>query len=176
MTAWFPWGSTWSSGGTYYDYGDNVTYEGDNVYVDGQQVATAEEYAEQAMELADTGAQAIDEAVQQEADVEWMSLGVFAFVDEEEGEPTLFFQLAVSKNGMISGTYYNATTDETRPLQGSVDKETQRAAWTVGDKKSTVVETGLYNLTQDETPVLVHFGDQQTQTWLMVRLEEPAAE
>lgn len=105
-----------------------------------------------------------------------MPLGVFALVHEEEGESDLFFQLAISKDGTISGTYHNTTTDETRPVQGSVDKQTQRAAWTVGDKKNTVVETGIYNLTQEETPVLIHFGDQQTQTWLMVRLEEPATE
>ena len=57
-----------------------------------------------------------------------------------------------------------------------MEQQTQGAAWTVGDKKSTVVETGIYNLTQDETPVLVHFGNQQTQTWLMVRVEEPESE
>ena len=175
MTTWFPWGNTWGSS-TYYDYGSNVIYEGDNVYVDGEQVATAEEYAEQAIELADTGAQAIEEAVAQDADIEWMPLGVFALAHEDEGEANLFFQLAVSKDGTISGTYYNATTEETQSVQGSVDKESQRAAWTVGDNKNTVLETGIYNLTQDETSVLIHFGDQKAQTWLMVRLEEPSEE
>jgi len=39
-----------------------------------------------------------------------------------------------------------------------------------------VLETGLYNLTQPQTPVLMHFGILQTQTWFLVRLEQPAKE
>ena len=35
------------------------------------------------------------------------------------------------------------------------------------------METGISGLTEDETPVLVHFADDQTQQWLLVRLEEP---
>jgi hypothetical protein len=38
------------------------------------------------------------------------------------------------------------------------------------------METGLSNLTQDTAPALIHFDDGQTQQWLMVRLEEPAAQ
>ncbi len=33
------------------------------------------------------------------------------------------------------------------------------------------METGLDNLTRDEAPVLVHFGTERTQTWLMVRVK-----
>ena len=32
-----------------------------------------------------------------------------------------------------------------------------------------------YNLTLPEAQVLVHFGPLQSQTWLMVRMPEPAA-
>jgi hypothetical protein len=85
----------------------------------------------------------------------------------------MYFQLAVDKQGTIAGTYYNTSTDKSLPVQGSVDKKTQRAAWTVGDKKTTVVETGVYNLTQDEAPAVIHFGNQRQQTWLLVRLEDP---
>ncbi len=35
-----------------------------------------------------------------------------------------------------------------------------------------VMETGIYNLTQDQAEVLVHFGPEQTQTVLLVRLDE----
>lgn len=38
------------------------------------------------------------------------------------------------------------------------------------------IETGIYNLTKDETTALVHFGAEQTQEWLMVRLEKPEAD
>ena len=49
------------------------------------------------------------------------------------------------------------------------------AAWTVGDNKNTVFETGLVNLTKDQAPVLVHYGKDRTQQWLLVRVEQPAA-
>src|SRR5262249_11417072 len=83
------------------------------------------------------------------------------------------FQLAVNQQGLIRGNYYDALMDSTQPVSGSVDKKTQRAAWAIGDKKSTVFETGFYNLTQDQTPVLVHFGKDRTQQWLLVRLKKP---
>ena len=84
-------------------------------------------------------------------------------------------QLAVSKEGVISGTYYNSDTDIARPVKGTVDKKTQRAAWTFADGKDTniVMEAGINNLTQDQTEALVHFGKDITQQWLMVRLQEP---
>jgi hypothetical protein len=55
------------------------------------------------------------------------------------------------------------------------DKASQRAAWTMADKTRPIMETGIINLTQDTSPALIHFADVQTQQWLMVRLEEPAA-
>ena len=33
----------------------------------------------------------------------------------------------------------------------------------------------LVHLTQPEAPVLVHFGADKTQQWLLVRVEQPAA-
>jgi hypothetical protein len=60
-------------------------------------------------------------------------------------------------------------------LKGKVDKKTQRAVWTFGDGKNTdiIMETGLFNLTQDQTEALVHFGNEKTQQWLLVRLDQP---
>jgi len=88
----------------------------------------------------------------------------------------MMMQMAVNKQGNIAGMYYNTSDDVSLPIQGAVDRTTQRAAWTVGDKKNTVLETGIYNLTKEETPVLVHFGDQKTQNWLMVRLDKPESD
>jgi hypothetical protein len=53
-----------------------------------------------------------------------------------------------------------------------VDKKTQRAAWTIGDNKDNVMKTGIYNLTRDETPMLVHFGKDKTEQWLLVRMDQ----
>jgi hypothetical protein len=90
----------------------------------------------------------------------------------------MIVQLAVSKEGIIAGTFYNGTTDEGRPIEGMVDQESQRAAWKLADgtNPEVVMETGIYNLTQEETSALVHFGPEKTQTWLMVRLPEAQGE
>jgi hypothetical protein len=61
-------------------------------------------------------------------------------------------------------------------VQGQVDKQTQRVAFSIGDKSHTVIETGIYNLTQPQTQVLVHFGPDKTETYLLVRLDKPAGE
>ncbi len=109
-------------------------------------------------------------------DIEWMSLGVFALAQEEQEDPTMFLQLAVSKDGVIGGTYQNTDTDSVENVEGMVDKGSQRAVWTIGDNKNTVLETGIYNLTEEETAVLVHFGPEKTEQWLLVRMEEPEEE
>jgi hypothetical protein len=64
-------------------------------------------------------------------------------------------------------------TDQAHTLQGQVDKDTQRLAFRIGESEDIVVESGLYNLTQDDTPVLVHFGPDQVENWLLVRLAQP---
>ena len=153
----------------YYDYGSNVVYEGDTVYVNGESVGTQEQYAQQAITIADTGKQA--EASKEE---EWLPLGVFAMVQGERTDSNDLFQLAVNKAGTIRGNFYNALTDTTLPVYGSVDKKTQRAAWTVGDRKEPIYEAGFANLTKSETTMLVHFGKDRTQQWTLIRVEQPA--
>jgi hypothetical protein len=170
-------GATWGTVSTYcsypaepviYDYGSTVVYEDNRVYYDGEPVATAEEYATQATEIATVGAKA---AVTEKE--EWVSLGVFGMVQGDEKEANKIFQLAINKEGIIRGTYYDALSDTESAVSGSVDKRTQRAAWVVGDRKDTVYETGVGNLTEPETTMLVHFGKDHTQQWTLVRLEAP---
>jgi hypothetical protein len=152
----------------YYDYGSNVVYEGDTVYVNGDSAGTQQQYAEQAVAIADTGKRA--EASKEE---EWLTLGVFAMVQGEGTDSNDLFQLAVNKAGTIRGNYYNALADTTLPVYGSVDKKTQRAAWTVGDRKEPVYEAGFANLTKSETTMLVHFGKDKSQQWTLIRMDPP---
>ena len=169
----------WAAGGAadsaygdpiYYDYGENIYYEGDDVYVGGNKTATAEEYYQQASTLAEKA----PEVTKQEGE-DWMPLGVFALSKSNVADSNMVLQLAINKEGVISGTYYNTNTDAGRPIKGMVDKKSQRAAWTFADGKNTdiIMETGIYNLTQDQTEALVHFGNEKTQQWLMVRLKQP---
>jgi len=92
---------------------------------------------------------------------------------DQEKDASNMIQLAVNKNGIIRGNFYNSVLDTTLPINGKVDKDTQRAAWTVGDKKDVVYEAGLKNLTQDQTPILVHFSSKKSEQMILVRLEEP---
>lgn len=167
MTGWVNYG--WSEP-TAYSYGDNVYYQGDSVYYGDQAVATAEEYAEQAEEIATSAPEVAPDKA------EWMPLGVFALTPDGQKsgpEPTLFLQLAISKEGIISGTLNDSATEKTQTIEGMADKKTQRCAWTVAGKTRPIMETGIVNLTENTAPALVHFEDGQTQQWLMVRLEEP---
>lgn len=144
----------------------------------GEPVGTTEVYSQQAAAIAQAGDAA---AAPAQADVNaapdsWKPLGVFAMVQGQESSSFHIFQMAINKQGIIRGNYYNALTDSTTPIYGSADKTSQRAAWTVGDKKTPVYEAGIANLTRRETTMLVHFGKKRTQQWALVRLEEPRDE
>jgi hypothetical protein len=111
-------------------------------------------------------------------EAEWMPLGVFALTPDGQAsgpDPTLFLQLAISKEGIVSGTLHNTATNSTQTIEGMTDKESQRCAWNVVGTTRPIMETGIVNLTQDTAPALLHFADGQTQQWLMVHLNEPSA-
>lgn len=173
--AWATWGSVgdWCGYGgeaTTYSYGDNVYYADDQVYYGDQAVASADEYADQAADIANSAPSQMPEKG------DWLPLGVFAITQDGQASgsaPSLHMQLAISKQGVISGTMKNSLTGKVQPLEGMADKKTQRVAWTVKGQDRPIMETGLSNLTKDTSPALIHFADGQTQQWLMIRIPEP---
>jgi hypothetical protein len=151
-----------------YDYGSTVVVSDSDVYVNGESVGTPELYAAQAETIADSGRTTMP------ADTdEWQPLGVFGLVQPEETVAQRIFQLAVNKAGVVRGNYYDAVGDTTTPVYGSVDKATQRVAWSIGEKKDIVFETGLSNLTKDESSVLIHYGKERTEQQMLVRIPQP---
>jgi hypothetical protein len=175
--AWASWDSVGSwcgySEATPYSYGENVYYEGGQVYSGDQPVATADEYAQQAAAIAATEPTAAPEKG------EWLPLGVFAITQDGQAsgaEPSLYMQLAISKQGVIAGTLKNTGSGQAQSLEGMADKKSQRVAWVVAGQEAPIMETGLSNLTQDTAPALIHFADGQTQQWLMVRMPESAGQ
>jgi hypothetical protein len=151
MTGWVDYG--WSDP-VYYNYGENVYYDDGYVYYGDQPVCTEVEYAAQAEAIATS----VPEI--QPAPEDWMPLGVFAMTTDGQPtgvEPTMFLQLAVSKQGIINGTFQNTATNSIEAIEGMVDKQTQRAAWTVVGKSRPLVEVGIGNLTKDVAPALIHF-------------------
>jgi hypothetical protein len=167
VVGWFPW--NWSEP-LYYNYGSNVYYQDNTVYYGSTPVASAADYAYQAEQIA-TNVPETPPSVDS-----WMSLGVFAIMPDcsaEGADPTMFLQLAVSKEGVVAGTWQNTVSGTTKSVEGMIDSETQRAAWTEVGKTRPIMECGIGNLTQDTAPVLVHYADDTTQQWLLVRMEEP---
>ncbi|MBA2727861.1 MAG: hypothetical protein H0U49_06790 [Parachlamydiaceae bacterium] len=105
---------------------------------------------------------------------DWMPLGTFAITydSDSQDEPQEYISLAISKNGAITGAY--AKVGENIPLQieGAIDDKTQRVAWKFIGQDWPVMETGLYNLTKDESTLLIHSSPDRSEARLLVRLEK----
>ena len=82
-------------------------------------------------------------------------------------------QLALNKEGAVRGALYDKLTDKQTALTGAVDKKTQRVAVAVEGNQGVVAEMGLYNLSENEVPVLVHFGAERHENRVLVRLQQP---
>ena len=153
--------------GVYYDYSQNVVYDQGTVYYGDQPVATAQQYYDEAAHLADAG--------QNTSDEQWLPLGIFAVAAEGQTSTDKLIQLAVNKDGAIRGNYQDLIADKITPIVGSVDKETQRVAMKIEGNDTLVAETGLYNLTNDEVPVLLQFGADRQENRTLIRLSEEEA-
>jgi hypothetical protein len=151
-----------------YDYGGNVVVQPTAVYVNGDAAGAPQQYADQASQLAASGSSA-----QPAADSKWLPLGVFAIVEGDATTSDDIFQIAVNPQGILRGNYHNVRNDQIEKLSGSVDKATQRAAWTIGGDQLPVYEAGVANLTKDATPILVHTGNGQPRQVTLIRLEQP---
>jgi hypothetical protein len=158
-----------------YDPGTNVFYDGDTYDVNGQDAGNAADARAQAIALANPPVDEIPvpEPTPEGQPPQWLPLGAWALTQEEQGDAVLFFQISVDRNGIVAGGYKNALTGEEQPILGRVDRRRQRIAWHIANNPQTVFETGLSNLDYDVASVFVHFGETQTQTWLLVRLPSP---
>lgn len=106
---------------------------------------------------------------------DWLPLGVFAVANNANAAvyTNRFIQLAINRNGEIAGVLYNSSTDAAQDLTGMVDSNSQLAYWSMDDRiDSPIASTGIYNLTEDQTPINVHFADGSEQTWTLVRLQQ----
>ena len=168
MNAFFGGGGSSSSS-------SSEAYYEDGTVQDGEQQIPAEEYAAQAEEIVESAPE-----VENPDDVEWLPLGVFFLAPDSATEstasPTMFLQLAVSKEGIIAGNFNNKATNEVKSIEGMVDMKSGRAAWTLAGKTTPIMETKVAGLTENETSVLVHFADGTTQQWMMAHLEKPAGD
>jgi hypothetical protein len=171
LTSWvnFGWNTPY-----YWDYGPGeYIYCDDNVvYVNGRWFQPAPIYYENSVALVE---QAPDWTAEQASQVEWLPLGVFAVARDGVADKNLLIQLAVTKDGVIGGTATNQLTGASFPIEGTVDKQTQRAVWAYTDDQNAriMMETSVYNLTQPEATGLIQYAPDDIQVMELVRLEAP---
>lgn len=174
---WPSWSSVTSWCGYSNAYAQPVAYEytDQGVYANGQEVVVDDKYSKQARELAAAGAQFLQQKIEaQEADqLEWLPLGVFALCKSDQGDPTMFLQLAISREGIIAGSFANTTNNENLSVQGGADRESSRLAITIGDQDDVVVETGLYNIIDQQSSALIHYQNGTRENWLLVKMPDP---
>ena len=142
-----------------YNYGTNVTYQGDQVYYGDQPVATADQYYQQASSLA------ASTPAPDPNSGDWMPWAFLPWSRKISPTRNISCNWPSTSRARLGGNYTDLMSGTNVLIQGAVDKKTQRVAWTVGENKRTVGETGLYNLTQDEAPALIHIGKDKTQQW-----------
>ena len=159
-----------------YGPGANIYDQDGYVYYDNRRTIAVNDYYQDIYNLAHS----VPNISQEEAEkMDWKPLGVFALVrqNESQSQSQRVLQLAVNKDGVLTGTYYNRESNQAHPVSGMVDERTQRAAWAFadGEQKDVVFETAFYNLTRDNSTMMVHFGPQtgDTEVWHLVRLEQP---
>lgn len=152
-----------------YQYGNTIKYVGNDVYYGNKKIATARQYFEQAQRLA-TSVPLSSKVKPKGGD--WMPMGVFSLTQGNQTNSHSFFHLASNRKGVIRGNLYNPLTNDATPLQGKIDMKAQRAAWTVGDNKNVVYDTGLKNILSDQSTLLIHFAGNQTQQWDLVRMKK----
>jgi hypothetical protein len=142
------------------------------VYVNDTLVSDANTYNQSVIALAD--AIPATEATSDKPD-EWLPLGTFAVLppNDDDKTPSQTLQLAMNKEGSVSGTLFDVSNDTTTPIHGSVDRSTQRVAFTLGTDSTKVAETGLYNLTKNEASLLVHKQNEKPQVYTLVHLKTP---
>lgn len=174
LTNWCGFG--WSTP-YYWDYGPGEYIYCNNgvVYVNGAWYEPAPVYYQQTVQLVEKVPVLAQEVA---AQTEWLPLGVFAVTPDGLKEPSVMVQLAVTKDGMIGGTAFDQKAGASYNVQGTVDKNTQRAVWSYEDanKKRIIMETSVNNLTQNESTGLVHYSPNDMRVVEFVRLQEPTGQ
>jgi hypothetical protein len=168
-----------------YYYGSNVVYRGNMVYVNGVPYVSAADYYSQALILAQSTEPIVIEVPAEPPQSaegptlnppvrdaeEWMPMGTFALLDDEtQTDSTKVLQLATNKSGQLRGNYVDESTGVAKQIRGAVDPKSQRVAFQFDGDEKTVMECGLWNLTQDSVPLLIHLDDTKTEQKTLIRL------
>ncbi|MDR2344474.1 MAG: hypothetical protein LBE18_00245 [Planctomycetaceae bacterium] len=155
--------------------------------VEQAQVEQAQPEIVQIEQAAQAQAQANQQNVQ--ADDGWLPMGTFTFLDIEDensienvnlnvndanSQKTTheILQLATNKMGQIRGNFVDEKNNKIRQMIGAIDPKTQRVALRFTDDNKIVWECGLWNLTQDTLPILIHSDESKTEQKILIRLTD----
>ncbi len=105
------------------------------------------------------------------ADSDWLPLGVFAVAPPENAQPHTFQQLAVDRKGVIKGNFYDAISGTSQPIEGTVDRSTLMASWTVGTNGSRFTAP-MRAFTSEPRTVSVA-SDGQSRSLAMMPMQRP---
>jgi hypothetical protein len=136
------------------------------VYRDNQRQERAVDARGAAVSLANSAPPTAEEAP-------GLSLGVFAAIPPVDEPVKSLVHLVLNKSGTLCGYQYDFAADTMEPLHGVMDPASQRVAWKVG---TVVTEAGLANLAEDVARALVFRDDGWTQSWILLRVPESAAQ
>jgi hypothetical protein len=103
---------------------------------------------------------------------EFLPLGVFALAPPSEKNASVLVELAVSKEGEVRGNYYDVLSGQEQPIQGRLDKQTQKATFTAGSGGKVTFETTLASLTKPTGSVTLRFENGQTRKWALARFDD----
>jgi len=152
-----------------YYYGTNIVYRDRIVYINDEQYGTADEFYYEARHLANRTEPSSPVVSTSASD--WIALGTFGvYKDQGETDTGLILQLAADKEGHIRGNLVDQSDDAVWQVYGAVDSDSQRVALRLDDDDAMIYECGLWNLTQDTVPMLVHFDEETTEQRTLIRL------
>lgn len=166
VAVWLPW--QWSRPIYYYYEADgDVYYSTTEDYSYLTPVDSKEIFIAEAVRIAN-GRYPISD---QQSD--WMPLGMFTVASDDDSTdmPKIYISLAISKDGAVTGAYFDAASNSTFEIQGGIDPESQRIAWKFVGYDWPIMESGLYNLTKEESTLLIHTSSRTTETLLLIRLD-----
>lgn len=109
-----------------------------------------------------------------QTETSWLPLGVFALSQspEQTSQANMFFQLALNRNGEISGIYFNSSINGIFEMVGTVDKSTQQVIMQISNYSYPIFITALDNLTDYQTPIRLQFANSIEQTWTLTQLQQ----
>ncbi|MEX2113336.1 MAG: hypothetical protein WD845_09135 [Pirellulales bacterium] len=138
--------------------------DSDGQYADDAEDSAADQPAV-APSLTEAAALARIGADNTESGAQFLTLGVYTLAPAGQQDATAMVHLAVTKSGVLRGTFCDLKTDKDFNISGSVDKKTGRVAWTVGADGKEVFDTSIQDLTQQSGPLAIHDNDGHTSEW-----------